>query len=70
MYPRDYPEPETVAFLVRSGYEVKEIPVRMNTRITGESSITLLKGIIYIIKVMLALIIDKFKATILIEERE
>jgi len=64
MYPRDYPEPETVAYLVSSGYEVKEIPVIMNTRVTGESSITMLKGIIYVVRVALALIVGKYNINI------
>ena len=60
-YPRDYPEPETVAFLVREKFRVKEIPVAMNQRDLGESSITFSRGIYYIIKVVLAITIKMFE---------
>lgn len=60
-YPRDYPEPETVAFLVREKFRVKEIPVTMNQRDSGESSISFSRGIYYIIKVVLAITIKMFE---------
>lgn len=68
MYPRDYPEPETVALLLREKFRVKEIPVRMNHRSAGESSITFSKGIYYVIKVVLAIAINMFEKRVLSEE--
>lgn len=57
-YPTEYPEPEsTVEVLVR-GYNVKEIPVSMNERTGGKSSINPAKSIDYMFKVSLAVIID------------
>jgi len=64
IYPRDYPEPESLVFLVREKFRIKEIPVKMSERGFGESSITFSKGIYYVIKVMLAMIIDKFKTRV------
>jgi glycosyltransferase involved in cell wall biosynthesis len=56
-YPRDYPEPESVVNLKKNGLTVCEIPVSMNKREEGRSSITPLKSIYYMIKVSLAIII-------------
>lgn len=70
MYPRDYPEPESVALLLHEGFRIKEVPVRMNPRYAGESSITLLKGIYYVTKVMLATIIDMLEDRVLSERPE
>ena len=55
-YPRDYPEPESVAAILKMGKRVKEIPVMMNERTEGVSSISPRKSIYYMIKVSLAVI--------------
>ena len=57
-YPTEYPEPESTVSLLVNKYIVKEIPVSMNPREGGESSIRLTKTIDYMIKVVLAIIID------------
>lgn len=57
LYPYDYPEPEAVVLLRRAGLTVTEIPVTMNPRYGGQSSITPLKSIYYMIKVILAILI-------------
>lgn len=56
-YPSDYPEPDTNLRLLRKKYKIEEIPVEMNQRNTGKSSITPLKSIYYMIKVSLAMFI-------------
>ena len=56
-YPNDYPEPETIISVLKKGYNVKEIPVKMNKREHGKSSITPLKSIYYMLKVSFAMII-------------
>ncbi len=56
-YPKDYPEPETVVTVLRNKLKVSEMPVIMNAREGGKSSITSLKGIYYMIKVTLAIMI-------------
>jgi glycosyltransferase involved in cell wall biosynthesis len=57
LYPYDYPEPEAVVLLRRAGLTVSEIPVTMNPRYGGQSSITPLKSAYYMIKVILAILI-------------
>jgi glycosyltransferase involved in cell wall biosynthesis len=61
MYPRDYPEPEVVVLLYRAGHSIAEVPVKMNQRVGGTSSITLLGGLFYVVKVLLAIAIDIVK---------
>ena len=53
-YPVDYPEPETDAIIAKAGYNVVEIPVKMEARKEGKSSITPRKSIYYAVKVGLA----------------
>ena len=56
-YPYDYPEPDTNMRLLKEKVEIIEIPVEMNNRETGKSSITPLKSVYYMIKVTLAMLI-------------
>lgn len=57
-YPTEYPEPESTVSLLVNGYKVQEVPVSMNERIGGVSSIRLWKTVDYMLKVILAIIID------------
>ena len=57
-YPFDYPEPEAVVSFRRAGLRVCEIPVTMNPRYGGESSITPLRSAYYMVKVIMAILID------------
>ena len=57
-YPTEYPEPESTVSLLVNGYKVQEVPVSMNERTGGVSSIRLFKTIDYMAKVVLAIIID------------
>ena len=54
-YPSDYPEPESVVLLAKNGFRIKEVPVIMKERTAGESSITPLRTVYYMLKVMLAI---------------
>lgn len=60
-YPQDYPEPETVARLLRRGFRVQEVPVVMRERQAGESSINPAKSIYYMIKVSTAILIERLR---------
>lgn len=60
-YPVDYPEPETNAILAKSKCKIKEIPVEMEERKGGKSSITACKSIYYAGKVALAILISSIK---------
>ena len=57
-YPHDYPEPEAIVIAHRSGLRQVEIPVRMQARRHGSSSITPLRSAYYMIKVSLAILIN------------
>lgn len=60
-YPRDYPEPETVCRLLRKKCKVVEIPVIMRERSAGVSSISMKKSIYYMVKVSLAIFIERLR---------
>ncbi len=60
-YPQDYPEPEALVLLHRSGLKIGEVPVSMNQRYSGESSITKIRSVYYMVKVLLAVFVDCFK---------
>ncbi|MGL4760201.1 MAG: glycosyltransferase family 2 protein [Sarcina sp.] len=56
-YPTDYPEPETLMILLKSGFKVSEIPVVMNEREHGKSSINIINSVYYMVKVTLAIVL-------------
>lgn len=60
-YPYDYPEPCTNMKVIKKGYKVKEIPVEMRQRKTGKSSISPLKSVLYMLKVMLSILLMGIK---------
>lgn len=55
-YPVDYPEPDTIVQVIKRGYKVSEIPVKMNKRTSGKSSISAFKSIYYMVKVSISII--------------
>ena len=56
-YAKDYPEPESIVHAVRNRLAVREVPVRMAARQSGESSIRLFASVYYMIKVTLAILL-------------
>ena len=56
-YPKDYPEPESIVTILKEGAKVEEIPVKMNAREEGVSSISPSKSIYYMVKVSIAVLI-------------
>lgn len=60
-YPKDYPEPESVVMILSEKYKVTEIPVVMNEREEGVSSISLKNSVYYMIKVSFAILIARMK---------
>ena len=60
-YPHDYPEPEAVFLLHRHGFRIAEVPATMAPRQGGHSSITALGAGYYMIKVMLALLVEALR---------
>lgn len=62
-YPVDYPEPESVVAILRKKMKVKEIPVIMHDRSGGVSSISMKKSVYYMVKVTLAIIIERIRVS-------
>lgn len=58
-YPHDYPEPEALALMRRQGYDYAEVPAMFRERLAGESTIRSWGTLYYVIKVFIALIIDR-----------
>ena len=60
-YPRDYPEPESVVAILKHRRKVVEIPVKMRERQGGTSSIHMWKSVYYMIKVTIAILIERVR---------
>lgn len=60
-YPKDYPEPETAVTAINHGMKIDEIPVIMRARQGGVSSITMKKSVYYMVKVTMAIIIERLR---------
>lgn len=58
IYPHDYPEPESIVLLHRAGLRLCEMPVTMQARMGGQSSITALRSGYYMLKVILAILVS------------
>ncbi len=60
-YPDDFPEPEELIFAKKRDLKITEIPVEMKERNSGVSSIKGLSSLYYMIKVLIALIIESVR---------
>ena len=71
-YPHDYPEVEATVMCVKHKLRLLEVPVEMRERSGGQSSITALRSVYYMTKVLLAIFVGLFRryAVPLEEERE
>lgn len=58
-YEQDYPEPEAIVLASCHGAHIKEVPVIMNERESGSSSISGFKSLYYMVKVSLSIILLK-----------
>jgi glycosyltransferase involved in cell wall biosynthesis len=67
-YPHDYPEVEATVMVFRHRLRLVEVPVAMRERGGGRSSITALRSIYYMVKVLLALFVGLFRRPDLPEE--
>ena len=61
-YPEDYPEPEALFWCARNRLRVGEIPVTMHERQGGITSIRYMRTIYYMLKVSLAILVDRLRA--------
>jgi hypothetical protein len=57
-YPHDYPEVEALVMMHAHRLEMSELPVRMTERLSGRSSITNTLSAYYIVKVLLAVLVN------------
>lgn len=62
-YPRDYPEPESIVCLLRRGKKIVEVPVKMRERQGGVSSIRFSGSVYYMVKVSLAVLIERLRSS-------
>ncbi len=60
-YPHDYPEVEATVMVHKHRLRLREVPVTMRERHSGTSSITALRSIYYMVKVLLSLGIAIFR---------
>lgn len=60
-YPKDYPEPESIVMLLKKKKKICEMPVIMRERTGGVSSISPFKSIYYMIKVSIAILMEKIR---------
>jgi hypothetical protein len=60
-YPQDYPEPESLLFAYKKKFKVMEVSTEMKDREHGISSITPLRSVYYMTKVLLAMTVDLFR---------
>lgn len=63
-YPHDYPEVEGIVMLVKHRLRLREVPVSMREREHGQSSITALRSIYYMAKVLVALFVGLFRRSV------
>ena len=55
-YAQDYPEPESLVTAIKAGARVRDVPASMRARLGGKSSISDLRGVYYMFKVTLAVL--------------
>ncbi len=60
-YPHDYPEVEATVMVFKHRLRLAEVPVRMRERAGGSSSITALRSVYYMVKVLLAIFVAVFR---------
>jgi glycosyltransferase involved in cell wall biosynthesis len=67
-YPHDYPEVEATVMVFRHRLRLTEVPVEMRERAAGSSSITALRSIYYMVKVLLAIFVGLFRRNVVPNE--
>jgi glycosyltransferase involved in cell wall biosynthesis len=61
-YPHDYPEVEAILLMHAHRLCTCEVAVRMRPRITGQSAISKVRAVYYMVKVLLAVFVGLFRA--------
>jgi glycosyltransferase involved in cell wall biosynthesis len=62
-YPHDFPEPISLAWALKEGLSVSEVPVQMRPRLHGDSSIIGLKQLAYMLRVLGYILLARLKRT-------
>lgn len=57
-YAQDYPEPESIVACVKNKFKITEVPVVMHERCGGESSISPVRSVYYMLKVSIAIFLE------------
>lgn len=60
-YPVDFPEPESLMRVIKEGKKVLEMPVVMKERMRGRSSIRMKGSLYYMIKVTIAILLERMR---------
>jgi glycosyltransferase involved in cell wall biosynthesis len=60
-YPHDYPEAEATVMVFKHRLRLQEVPVKMRARESGRSSITTVRSVYYMVKVVLAIFVALFR---------
>jgi glycosyltransferase involved in cell wall biosynthesis len=60
-YPHDYPEAEATVMVFKHRLRLREVPVSMRARESGSSSITAIRSVYYMVKVVLAIFVALFR---------
>ncbi len=60
-YPPDYPEVEALILASKAGFTVGEVPVQMRERTSGQSSITFLSSVYYVLEVFISVVVSAFR---------
>jgi hypothetical protein len=60
-YPHDYPEVEATVMVAKHRLRLVEVPVTMRERAAGRSSITAVRSVYYMAKVLLAIFVNVFR---------
>jgi glycosyltransferase involved in cell wall biosynthesis len=69
-YPHDYPEVEATVMVAKHQLRLVEVPVTMRERAAGRSSITAVRSVYYMAKVLLAIFVNVFRRNAVpLEER-
>ena len=62
-YPLEYPEPISTTEILKDGFVISEVPVSMNERTGGVSSIRSWKNVYYMLNVLLSIVIIGLRRT-------
>jgi hypothetical protein len=60
----DYPEPEEAVFLHKNGFVLIEAPTRMNSRLSGSSSIKPLSSAYFMMKMLFCILMVAMRAPV------